>query len=93
MELPIELQNLIALVISSVVVFVLTQIAKLGFDFSGYKSQIVAAIFSAVMVAVNALLAKIPLESVNLATAIANLVVVLLGAFGVFSAYKQLKRK
>ena len=93
MELPIELQNLIALAISSVVVFVLTEIAKLGFDFSGYKSQIVAAIFSAVMVVVNALLAKIPLESVDLATAIANLVVVLLGAFGVFSAYKQLKRK
>ena len=93
MELPIELQNLIALAISSVVVFVLTEIAKLGLDFSGYKSQIVAAIFSAVMVVINALLAKIPLESVDLATAIANLIVVLLGAFGVFSAYKQLRRK
>ena len=93
MELPIELQNLIALAISSVVVVGLTELAKLGLDFSGYKSQLVAALFSAVMVFVNVLLAKIPLASIDLATAIAQLVVVLIGAFGVFGAYKQLKKK
>ena len=89
MELPVELQSLLNLGIEIVVVFLLTQFAKYGFNFEGYKAQLIAALFSAVMVVINAALAKIPLEWQSVASVVLQLVVVLLGAFGLYKVYRQ----
>lgn len=88
-EVPVELQSLILIGIEVAVVFLLTQLAKAGFDFSGYKAQIVAAVFSAVMVFANALLAKVPANLEGIVGALLNLLVVVLGSFGVYKIYRQ----
>lgn len=88
-EVPVELQSLILIDIEVAVVFLLTQLAKAGFDFSGYKAQIVAAVFSAVMVFANALLAKVPANLEGIVGALLNLLVVVLGSFGVYKIYRQ----
>ena len=92
MELPVELQSLLALGVASLVTFVLTQLAKFGFDFSGYKSQLVAALVSAVIVVINALLAKIPADFSGIVTAAFQVLVIVLGAFGIHGLYKQVKK-
>jgi hypothetical protein len=91
MELPIELQNLIMIAAGMAVTFFLTQLAKIGFDLSGFKAQWTAALFSFLLVLVNAVLGKVPLEWQSILTAILQLVVVLLGSFGVYKLYKQSK--
>ena len=88
-EVPVELQSLIQIGIEFVAVFLLTQLAKAGFDFSGYKAQITAAVFSAVMVFANALLAKVPANLEGIVGALLNLLVVVLGSFGVYKIYRQ----
>lgn len=88
-EVPVELQALIQVGIEIGVVFLLVQLAKLGFDFSGYKSQIVAALVGAVMVIVQSLLAKVPANLEGIVLALLNLLVVVLGAFGVHALYKR----
>ena len=92
-EVPVELQSLIQLGVEIAVVFVLTQLSKAGLDFSGYKAQLVAALFAAVMVVVNVLLSKVPLSLESIVTALLNLLVVVLGAFGVYKLYKQMRAK
>lgn len=89
LELPLELQALLKLGVEMLIVFVLTQLAKAGLDFSGYKAQLVAAIFSAALVFVNYLLGLIPAGYEGIAAALLQLVIVLLGAFGVYKAYRQ----
>lgn len=89
MEIPIELQNLLTVGVEIVVVFLLTQLAKTGFNFDGYKAQIVAAIVSALLVVIQSALAKIPAEFVPLAGALLNVLVVLLGSFGLYKLYRQ----
>lgn len=88
-EVPVELQSLIQIGIEIVVVFLLTQALKAGFDFSGYKAQIVAALFSAAMVVINSLLAKVPANLEGIVGALLNLLVVVLGSFGVYKIYRQ----
>ena len=88
-EVPVELQSLILIGIEVAVVFILTQLAKAGFDFSGYKAQLVAALFGAVMVIVNSLLAKVPANLEGIVGALLNLLVVVLGSFGVYKIYRQ----
>ena len=92
-EVPVELQSLIQVGIEIAIVFLLTQLAKLGFDFSGYKAQLVAALFSAAMVVINALLAKVPPTLEGIVGALLNLLVVVLGAFGVYKLYRQFRPK
>ena len=87
-EVPAELQSLILVGIEILVVFVLTQLAKAGFDLSGYKAQVTAALFSAAMVIINALLAKVPVNLEGIVGALLNLAVVLLGAFGLYKVYR-----
>lgn len=90
-EVPVQLQSLIQVGIEMAVVFLLTQLAKAGFDFSGYKAQVVAAVFSAVMVFVNSLVAKVPPSLEGIVGALLNLLVVVLGSFGVYKLYKQVR--
>ena len=90
-EVPVPLQALIQVGIEIGIVFLLTQLAKLGFDFSGYKAQLVAAFFSAVMVVLNSLLAKVPASLEGIVGALLNLLVVVLGSFGVYKLYKQIR--
>jgi len=92
-SVPVELQALIQVGVEIAVVFVLTQLLKLGFDFSGYKAQIVAALVGAVMVIVNSLLAKVPASLEGIVGALLNLLVVVLGAFGVYKVYRSLRPK
>lgn len=90
-EVPVPLQALIQVGIEIGIVFLLTQLAKLGFDFSGYKAQLVAAFFSAVMVVLNTLLAKVPANLEGIVGALLNLLMVVLGSFGVYKLYKQIR--
>jgi len=92
MELPVELQTLIQYGLEIFVTFALTQLAKAGFDFSGYKSQLVAAFFAAVMAIAGALIGKVPADFQNILGVVLQLVVVVLGAFGVHGLYKQIKK-
>jgi hypothetical protein len=90
LELPLELQALLKLGIEVAVVFVLTQVSKyLPFDVSGYKAQLVAALFSAAMVVINGFFAQIPANFEGLAVALLNLVVILLGSFGLYKVYRK----
>jgi hypothetical protein len=91
-EIPVALQALIQIGVEIAVVFLLTQLAKLGFDFSGYKAQLVAAFFGAVMVVVNSLLARVPANLESIVAALLNLLVVVLGSFGVYKLYKQIAK-
>jgi hypothetical protein len=88
-EVPVALQGLIQVGIEIAVVFLLTQLMKAGFDFSGYKAQIVAAVFGAVMVILNSLLAKVPANLEGIVGALLNLLVVVLGSFGLYKLYRQ----
>lgn len=88
-EVPVPLQALLQVGIEIAIVFLLTQLAKAGFDFSGYKAQLVAAVFGAVMVIVNSLLAKVPANLEGIVGALLNLLVVVLGSFGVYKLYRQ----
>ena len=93
-ELPLELQSLLQIGIQIVVVFVLVELSKLiKTDLSGYSAQVVAAVFSAVMVVINALLGLIPANYEGIASALLNLLVVLLGAFGLYKAYRTFRPK
>lgn len=89
---PSEIQDWIRLGLEIGIVFILTQLAKVGLDFSGYKSQILAALFSAVMVIVDSLLTKIPAQWESLAGALMNLIVVILASYGVHTVYKTFKK-
>lgn len=93
MEIPVELQNLILLGVGMVVTFLLTQLAKRGLDFSGYKSQLVAALFAAVMVIIKTLLSKVPGDLTGLVTVLLQLFLVVFGAFGVHGFYKSRQAK
>jgi len=89
-EIPVELQSLIQIGIEIVVVFLLTQLAKLGLDLQGHKAAVTAALFSAVTVILNALLAKVPLNLEGIVSALLNLLVVVLGAFGLYKQYRRM---
>ena len=89
-QVPVELQALLKLGLEIAVVFVLTEVSKwLPFDISGYKAQIVAALFSAVMVLINGLLGLIPAQFEGVAVAILQLLVVVLGSFGLYQMYRK----
>ena len=91
-EVPPALQSLIQIGVEILVVFLLTQAAKLGFDFSGYKAQLVAGLFGAVMFVINSLLARVPANLESIVGALLNLLVVVLGSFGVYQLYKQTRK-
>lgn len=89
---PSELQDWIRLGLEVGIVFILTQLAKAGLDFSGYKAQILAALFSAVMVVIDSILGKIPAQWESLAGALMNLIVVILASYGLHAVYKMSQR-
>lgn len=89
-ELPLELQNILISVIGIAVVFVLTELSKLlNADLSGYAAQITAAVWSAAYVVIKVLLAKVPADFEGIAAAVLQLIVVLLGSFGLYKVYRQ----
>lgn len=89
-ELPIELQDILISIIGIGVVFILTELSKLlKADLSGYAAQVTAAVWSAVFVVIKVLLAKIPEGFEGIAAAVLQLLVVLLGAFGLYGVYRQ----
>lgn len=72
------------------VAFMLTQLSKaIGIELEQYKSQVVVAVFAAIMVIVNALLAKVPASLEGIVAALLNLAVVVLAAFGTYKVYRQ----
>lgn len=89
-EFPVELQNILISLIGIVVVFGLTELSKLlKVNLMGYAAQVTAAIWSAVFVIIKVLLLKIPMDFENIAAALLQLLVVLLGAFGFYKIYRQ----
>lgn len=89
--LPPELAAYIQLAVTIAVVFILTQLTKGGLDLSGYQVQIVAAVYGAIIVVINELLAKVPASAEGVATALLNLIVAVLGAYGLHTVYKSIK--
>jgi hypothetical protein len=80
------------------ITFVVTELLKLlgnaiKVDLSGYVAQVASAIVASILVVVNALLVKIPLEYEPIVTAVLNLVVVLLGSWGTYKVFRQLVPK
>lgn len=92
MELSVEMQGLLMLGVGSFVAFVLTQLTKRGLDLSGYQSKFTAGLFSAVLVIVNALLTKVPADSVNIVESALQIVVILFGAAGIHGLIKSKKQ-
>lgn len=90
MELPIEIQMLIAAGVAFLVTQGLKSISEfIGFDISGIGSMITAALVSAVIVFANALLGAVPPEAQQTVQAIFGLLVALLGAFGIHKTVKR----
>lgn len=93
-SLPVELQEVLLRALEIAAVFALTQLSKyLPFDISGYKAEIVAALFAAIMVIVNGFLSQVPAGLENLVAALLNLVVILLGSYGMHKVYRRVYPK
>jgi hypothetical protein len=92
-QIPPELESLLRLGVEIVVVWGLTQLSKWGLEFSGYKVQIVAAIFGAVIAITNAFLGKVPLSLEGLVGALLNLLVVVLSSYGVAQLVHQYRNR
>ena len=93
-ELPDPLKALLLIAIT----FVVTELLKLlgnaiKLDLSGYAAQIASAIVASILIVVNMLLAKIPLEYEPIVTAVLNLIVVLLGSWGTYVFYRTIAPK
>jgi len=93
-ELPDPLKALLLIAIT----FVVTELLKLlgnaiKLDLSGYAAQVASAIVASILVVVNMLLTKIPLEYEPIVTAVLNLIVVLLGSWGSYKVFRQLAPK
>jgi len=92
--LPDPLKALLLIAIT----FVVTELLKLlgnaiKVDLSGYTAQIASAVVASILVVVNALFAKIPLEYEPVVTAVLNLIIVLLGSWGTYKVFRQLVPK
>jgi FtsH-binding integral membrane protein len=92
--LPDPLKALLLIAIT----FVVTELLKLlgnaiKVDLSGYTAQIASAVVASILVVVNALFAKIPLEYEPVVTAVLNLIIVLLGSWGTYKVFRQLMPK
>lgn len=89
-QLPIELQALIAAGIGFLVTEGLKALSSLfGKDLGGVGAAITAALVSAVVLFVNALIAIIPPEYAPVVQSVLALLVAVFGAFGV---HRQVKR-
>ena len=89
MELPYELQALLAAGVAYLVTNGLKSLSELvGKDISGIGSVITASLVGAVVVFANSLLSAIPAEAQQSVQAAFGLAVALLGAFGLHRAVK-----
>lgn len=88
-NLPVELKALLGVIVTIAVTQALKYISgKLGQDLSGYSAQVTAAIISAGLVLINAVLSNIPAEAAPIAQQLLGLVVVLFAAFGIYDKFK-----
>lgn len=93
-ELPDPLKALLLMGITLLVTEVLKVIgAALKIDLSGYAAQVSSAVVASILVVINALLAQIPAGYESIANAVLNLIVVLLGSWGAYKFYRQVKPK
>lgn len=91
------LPNELKIVVASVIAFLVTEGLKVvsgwvGKDLSGVSAAIAASLTTAIVVFAEALLALIPAAYQATTAAIFGLLIALLGAFGVHSQVKQLRR-
>lgn len=91
----VEIQQPLQLLLLGLVTIAVTEILKqlgglLKYDLSGYTAQIASAIVASILVVINALLSHIPTGFEETASAILNLIVVLLTAWGGYKALKQI---
>jgi len=92
-ELPGELITYLQLGVGIVVTFVLTELAKRGFDFQGHKAQITASLAAAAVVILNAILAKVPVTYEGFAVMALQVLVLILGSFGLYKGFRTLYPK
>lgn len=88
--LPEELKALIAMAITVAVTQALKWLsAQMNFDLSGYSAQVAAALVGAVLVFVNAAASNVPAEFTPIVNQLLVLVVVILGAKGLYKSFKR----
>ena len=93
-ELPEELKSLLFVG----VVFLVTQALKfisdlIGKDLSGHAAETAAGITAALVVIANAALSNVPSDYAPLVAGGLQFVVVLLGSFGLYAAYRKISPK
>ena len=92
MELPVELQTIVALFIGYLVTEGLKVIGSwFGKDLGGLAAGITAGVVASAVVFFNGLLALVPVEYQPITTQLLGLVVVLVGMFGVHRQAKRIK--
>jgi uncharacterized membrane protein (DUF441 family) len=87
MELPAELQPLLVVALGAVATFVITQLAKVGINLSGYNAQLTAALVSAALVLIKAVFDKVPADFQSAVFAALQFALVLFGSFGVYKVF------
>ncbi len=93
-ELPDPLKALLLMGVTVLVTEFLKMLsATVKMDLSGYAAQVSSAIVASILVVLNALLAQIPAGYESIATAVLNLIVVLLGSWGAYKVYRQVRPK
>jgi len=86
--LPEELKALIAVVVTFAVTQALKWLsAQLNFDLSGYSAQVAAALVGSVLVFINAAASNVPAEFAPIVNQLLILVVVILGAKGLYKSF------
>lgn len=86
--LPEELKALIAIAVTFAVTQALKWLsAQLKFDLSGYSAQVAAALVGAVLVFFHAVASNIPAEFAPIVNQVLVLVVVILGAKGLYKSF------
>ena len=88
-QLPEELKALLALFVTYAVTQALKWLsAQLHYDLSGYAAQIAAALVAALLVFVNAVASNVPAEFAPIVNQLLILVVVILGAKGLYKSFR-----
>ena len=86
--LPEELKALIGIAVTFAVTQGLKWLsAQLNFDLSGYAAQITASLVGAVLVFINAAASNVPAEFAPIVNQVLVLVVVVLGAKGLYKSF------
>lgn len=94
MQLPDEGRQLVSILLSAAIVWLLLQISALvGWDLSGYAPPIIAAVSPLIITIIERYLQMIPSIYDDFVLVVIHYLVLLLGSVGTVIAVKRIKRK